>query len=286
MLAGNKLQQQFHVAGLVAIVGTMALVSAFVVSTATSPAFADDAAEDSSSSFDVTCRPTHNLADDPIVFPGQAGASHMHLFVGNRNTDANSTADELREDANDGNETTCRDGYASYDASGYWTPALFVDGERVNPTIITAAYEKRGKPEVKAYPAGMLIVFGDAHADSPQPESIVQWSCERESSGSSSEIPDCGRFNDVTLRINAPDCWDGRQLDSSDHKSHLAYSTSGSCPSSHPVETVGLKLTFTYPISNGDGVTLSSGSTMTAHADFMNGWSQRVFDAFARNISD
>ena len=37
-----------------------------------------------------------------------------------------------------------------------------------------------------------------------------------------------------------PSCWDGKNLDSPDHKSHVAYSNSGglgtpNCPSTHPV---------------------------------------------------
>jgi len=41
------------------------------------------------------------------------------------------------------------------------------------------------------------------------------------------------------LRVNS--CWDGKNLDSADHKSHVAYPSSGTfestgpCPASHPV---------------------------------------------------
>ncbi|GEL93902.1 hypothetical protein CCO02nite_05600 [Cellulomonas composti] len=34
--------------------------------------------------FQANCVPTHTLPDDPIVFPGQAGRSHSHTFMGNR----------------------------------------------------------------------------------------------------------------------------------------------------------------------------------------------------------
>lgn len=282
MLARNS-RELLPATGFVTGVALMTLVAVYLVVIAGTPASAE---EETDESFQVTCTPTHDLADDPIVFPGQPGASHMHLFAGNRNTDAFSTADELSDDANDANETSCRAGYAAYDASGYWTPALYVDGEEVRPSVVVARYETRDKPRLKAYPAGMQIVFGDARAQTPQPVSIVRWSCNgSETMGSSSEIPDCGRNRRVTLRLNAPDCWDGERLDSPNHKEHLAYSSNGSCPASHPVETTGLKLTFVYPITDGAGVTLSSGSTMTAHADFMNGWDQRVFDAEARRIS-
>jgi len=44
----------------------------------------------------------------------------------------------------------------------------------------------------------------------------------------------------IRSTIIFPSCWDGKNLDSPDHKSHLAYSGTGglgfgSCPTTHPV---------------------------------------------------
>ena len=49
--------------------------------------------------FNAACTYSHSLKDDPIVFPGLPGASHMHSFIGNRSTDANTTADTLLANA-------------------------------------------------------------------------------------------------------------------------------------------------------------------------------------------
>ena len=46
--------------------------------------------------FVESCRFSHQAPDDPIVFPGEPGASHQHTFVGNRTTDAFSTFGSLR----------------------------------------------------------------------------------------------------------------------------------------------------------------------------------------------
>src|SRR2546423_3174010 len=46
-------------------------------------------------SFRTVCKYSHMAPDDPIVFPGQSGASHLHVFWGNSLTDANSTAQSL-----------------------------------------------------------------------------------------------------------------------------------------------------------------------------------------------
>lgn len=59
----------------------------------------------------------------------------------------------------------------------------------------------------------------------------------------------------------------------------MAYSgmtrrTRGVCPSTHPVAVPRLALHVHYPTAGGPGVTLSSGSANTAHADFFNAWDQ------------
>jgi hypothetical protein len=46
------------------------------------------------------------------------------------------------------------------------------------------------------------------------------------------------------------------------------------CPASHPIALPAISLIYRYPISGGDGVTLSSGGRYSAHADFFNAWRQ------------
>jgi hypothetical protein len=36
--------------------------------------------------FNASCKVSHHGSDDPIVFPGLAGASHNHTFIGNKTT--------------------------------------------------------------------------------------------------------------------------------------------------------------------------------------------------------
>ncbi|HKR98293.1 MAG TPA: DUF1996 domain-containing protein, partial [Candidatus Dormibacteraeota bacterium] len=107
---------------------------------------------------------------------------------------------------------------------------------------------------------------------------IVRWACRDDQVGGGATPPSCGsQF--VVLRITFPDCWDGRRLDSPDHRSHMAYNYQGGmelgpqkCPASHPVVVPQLRLNVVYPIHDGSGVTLASGPVATAHADFFNGW--------------
>ena len=71
----------------------------------------------------------------------------------------------------------------------------------------------------------------------PQPTRIVYWGCGNGSSVSKvAFVPQCKSGDTgLTVHVLFPDCWDGVHLDSADHKSHMAYSVSDQCPSTHPV---------------------------------------------------
>jgi hypothetical protein len=74
----------------------------------------------------------------------------------------------------------------------------------------------------------------------------------------------------LELRVQFPDCWDGKSADSKNHRSHMAYSVSGRCPSSHPVAVPTLIVVLLYPPVPRAAVPASG--RFAAHADFMNGW--------------
>ena len=56
--------------------------------------------------FREPCNFSHMAFDDPIVFPGQPGAAHLHTFIGNDGTNALSTGDSLTGSGN----STCTGG--------------------------------------------------------------------------------------------------------------------------------------------------------------------------------
>jgi hypothetical protein len=99
--------------------------------------------------------------------------------------------------------------------------------------------------------------------------------------GGGTSIPTCKPGANLELHVRFPDCWDGRNLDSADHKSHMAHSYQAKrgdpktvCPPSHPVLVPMLRLRIVYDSTGGDDVRLSPGDVDAGHADFMNGWDQ------------
>ena len=73
--------------------------------------------------FSVGCRFSHASRDDPIVYPGEPGASHRHGFYGNRSTDADSTRGSLL-----GSSSTCAH---EADLAATWFPAGIFRGRAI-----------------------------------------------------------------------------------------------------------------------------------------------------------
>jgi len=239
--------------------------------------------------FSVQCLSTHQLADDPIVYPGVSGAAHMHEFIGNPSTNANSTFDSMR--AAQG-RVKCD---TQSDTGGYWVPALHKpDGTRV--PVLHGFFYYRGPAGVEQIPPGLKMIAGGDTLNPPQPtatQKSLSWSCV-DSGPFFAQPPNCSKpgvngvpksatnGKPIRAHIHFPNCWDGVNLDSPDHRSHMAYwTTSGrTCPSSHPVRIPKIQFHIVWNIKNGTGTYLSSdhdapGGT-TLHADFWNTWDQAV----------
>jgi hypothetical protein len=218
--------------------------------------------------FPANCPMTHRLSDDPLVFPGQPGGSHNHTFVGNPTTNAKTVPEDLVA-----GRTSCQD---PKDASAYWFPTLFQNGQPVTPQRVTTYYKSgvRDYRTVLPFPAGFRLLVGDARATSLA-QFTGTWTC---GGNEFSAIPaSCPDGSSLIVRLKAPSCWDGVHLDSPDHKSHMAYPVNGICPSDHPVPLPMLQLKVPYKLPGGNttGLSYASGPDYTFHYDFMNGWDQQ-----------
>ncbi|GAA3449905.1 DUF1996 domain-containing protein [Dactylosporangium matsuzakiense] len=234
--------------------------------------------------FHATCTVSHHAADDPIVLPGLAGASHDHTFLGNRSTSATSTADSLLAAG-----TTCT---PAQDHSAYWIPTLYQNGKVVDPKEVTVYYGSRLKDpsRTQPFPFGLRMVTGDAknQSDTPDKQGNHFWCA-----GAGGEVgrtadgqyPVCAKTAGLVRQVTFPDCWDGVHLDSPDHRAHMANGDStGACPASHPVPIPSVSFVIGYPLNTDtSGITLSSGNGFSMHADFFNAWEP---DALAQRVRD
>lgn len=218
--------------------------------------------------FISSCRFSHQNTDDPIVYPNQFGKSHLHQFVGNDSTNAASTLASLQAAT-----TSCR---RSGDTAAYWVPALLQRTTPVAPTGATIYYRRSTKKALRAFPAGLKMIAGSSMALTAQNARVTSWNCgPLVDVANSSQIPTCPSGTDLRLHIRFPSCWDGTNLDSADHQSHMAYPIGRGCPKAHPVSVPAIELIMKYPVAGGPDYQLASGGQFSGHADFFNAWNQQ-----------
>lgn len=252
---------------------------------------------DGTGSFRTTCELSKFIFDDPIVFPGVTGVSHLHMLFGNTAVTGLTNSLTLASSGN----STCIGGIDNRTA--YWTPAMIdASGNAVMPDR-SAFYYKSGQylapSTIQTLPVGLKMIAGDKSATGPQygsdlsdpthpkpgPMQVVTWTClnGKASSPNAATIPACAAGDEVRLTVIFPQCWDGKNLDSPDHKSHVAYPiyAKRQCPSTHPVPIPEITEHFDFPVTPGANPStwhLSSDTDLTkpgglsAHADWMNGW--------------
>ena len=242
-----------------------------------------------SGAFRTVCKYSHMASDDPIVFPNQPGRSHLHTFFGNTGANAYSTADSLLSTGN----STCRGGTANRTA--YWVPAMIDTrtGAPLKPSD-SHFYYKNGPKEIKAstvqpLPQGLRMIAGDPKNASPT--GPFYYNCK--GGPNFKEIPNCAVGTQLYQNITFPQCWDGVNLDSPDHKSHMAYHNKGVCPSTHPVILPQITFRIVYLVTEQDAPRrwrLSSDTYdrrlpagYSSHGDWFNGWKPEVSNSWAKN---
>ena len=237
--------------------------------------------------FRTVCLYSHMNNDDPIANPGQPRASYLHMYWGNTKVTANSTPASVASSGNG----TCRGG--TVDRSAYWVPALIdtKTGAPLAPEMVHVFYESGylgvRPDQIQAMPAGLRMVAGDATASSPQPHAgWVCWEVDRRAPVAGTIPRSCPASNWIALELYFPQCWNGHDLDSPDHRSHLAYSVVGrGCPATHPVALPQISYHVLYPAGAGtdtSGWRLASDTYRAAPGGYavqggwINGWSADI----------
>lgn len=233
--------------------------------------------------FAVKCVPSQVLPDDPIVFPGQPGASHSHTFSGNKSTTGMSTASSLEASA----PTTCT---LLRDRAAYWMPTLYNNGTAVKP-YESRAYYRAGTyngAAVKAIPFGLKMLAGNAMATEAQDAGVAGFQCRTLAAGNTVSKqalpPKCNASGEyLEASVVFPNCWDGVNLDSANHRSHLAYAKADqACDSAHKIRIPQLTFAQRYPVGATTGtVTLAAMMGMTPSNKTLHADAFEVFDPAA-----
>ena len=252
--------------------------------------------------FRLLCNWSKMSFDDPIVYPGQPGVAHLHTFFGNTGIDAYTTSENIRSKGN----ATCRGG--TINLSGYWAPSMIdtTTAKPMAPKYLIVYYKTGYWPYmgdgsvIQPFPKGLKMIGGDPAATTAgegEFSCLMANGANREGTWGRSIPPHCLPGEAVRTRINFPQCWDGINLDSPDHKSHMAvpqaYNSPDSarpfrCPATHPVVLPLITLTIDYDVPAGadtskwrlasDDYDAKKPGGYSIHADWMNGWDPVVSD--------
>ncbi len=256
--------------------------------------------------FTTQCTFSHYAYDDPIVFPGEKGAAHLHMFFGNTLANADSTYDSL---LNSGS-STCNG--LEGNRTAYWAPAVFdADGNLRIPTNIELYYKSHsgGGGGVNLtnndFPDNLAFIGGDASGAGIRDAAIgnvSEWGCyngaitanqNRVVINLGRQIPNCPAGYQLLNHIYMPYCLRGDANDSINNTSQLSYPPggywSGSCPGG-TTELTAVEVFIVYgaedrtPITNNwfiasdvqaDG-SIKPGGT-TSHTDWFGAWNRELF---------
>lgn len=206
---------------------------------------------------------------DPLVNPGLVPSPHLHQIVGGNSFNATLTHDLV-------DHSTCTSCTFVEDLSNYWTAVLFfrarngtfkrvpqVPGDGLSGKGGITVYYIPPRAEggkTTAFRPGFRMLVGDAGlVHGKEGGTVDPKVCHRcmpktgDNSNLNCAAPDGKelplRFCPGGIRsvITFPTCWDGKNLDSVDHKAHMAYPVKGSttdqfdydggtCPETHPVK--------------------------------------------------
>ncbi|KAG9234742.1 hypothetical protein BJ875DRAFT_375744 [Amylocarpus encephaloides] len=202
---------------------------------------------------------------DPLVNPGANPSPHMHQIVGGNAF--NTTMDPALDIGDSSTCTTCS---FSEDFSNYWTAVLYFRARNgtfkrvpqlANQNIETAeggmtvyyiSPDDRNSSLV-AFQRGFRMLAGTAERRTRDSAFVNLFRCydgydEKMNyrpnpmgvaASDTTELPTRHCAGGVRVNTFFPTCWDGVNLDSPDHKTHVAYPVQGvfgNCPKSHPVE--------------------------------------------------
>ncbi|KAF1991758.1 WSC-domain-containing protein [Aulographum hederae CBS 113979] len=250
---------------------------------------------------------------DPVVNPNYLPSPHVHAIAGGSGFKTTMTYEDARA-------SKCGTCNVKEDLSNYWTPKLYyhaedgsfesvpIDGDAGgNMGGMAIYYLHRPGPDndvLHPFPKGFRMVAGDPFRRSFNSSAVAERAVSHRCIGTSLEpngFPDQNCPEGIRTQIVMPSCWDGVNLDSPDHKSHMSYPIDGDfdggrCPKSHPVHLMTLFYEVTYRtdsfsdrwygdkqpfvLANGDGTGYGY------HGDFVNGWDIDVLAKGVKNCVD
>ncbi|MFF7381009.1 DUF1996 domain-containing protein [Streptomyces massasporeus] len=271
----------------------------------------------SGGSFVTSCGVNENglfNSDNIIAAPGVTnGAHHFHDYVGNQSNNAFASDQDLAKA-----ETSCDD---QGDKSSYYWPVVRLQngaqeqdaqkpgggiegnaGEIVTPKQVTLTFVGNPREKVTAMPRLLRIITGDAKSFVNGPANAnASWSCTGfEDRQLKDKYPLCPQGSDVVRTFKFQSCWDGRNIDSANHRTHVAFAdAAGNCPSGfRPIPQLVQRIVYdidapslqdggrTTPLFAVDSFPEQLHKPVTDHGDFINIFDEDLMEEMVDCIND
>jgi len=236
---------------------------------------------------------------DPIVSAGSV-SGHVHTISGASGFALNTSYQQMLD-------SDCTSCLVNQDHSAYWTPALYFQWANGSVTLVQQVgggliyylprFSTSDTTNVTAFPSGLRMLAGTptlrSYNESNLMAQAIGWNCLG-GSGRNPYLPTENCPDGLRGEIRFPSCWDGVNLDSADHMSHMAYSDgeSGPCPADHPVRIVTLFYEMMWSVdpmsdlwdqamntSQPFVLAMGDASGYGYHGDFLDGWDTPVLQS-------
>lgn len=242
---------------------------------------------------------------DPLVEPGNVPSAHVHQIVGGNAFNASMNGDV-------GEQATCTTCTFSEDFSNYWTAVMYfrhTNGSYKKVPIMqntalpnginggmTIYYTQKdfngnGNKKITSFKPGFRMTVGSPTADGKKSVGL-KYVCLADKG---TRFPETSDFPTKKCKAGImtvhhfPSCWDGVNLDSPDHQSHMysttkdAFQEAGPCPASHPVRVAQVAYETLWDTTQFDNMWPKDGSNpfvlsfgdgkgYGTHADYLFGW--------------
>ncbi|MEU9574353.1 DUF1996 domain-containing protein [Streptomyces massasporeus] len=270
----------------------------------------------STGTFTTQCGTNENEnrnSDNVIVAPGVSnGAQHQHDYVGNQSNNAFASDEDLANA-----DTSCQN---QGDKSSYFWPVLRIQdgsddidagqpgggqdgnvGKIVEPAEAQLKFVGNRTSDVVAMPKALRIITGDAKSlTNGLNNANTAWTCTGfEDRQVTDKYPICPDGSSVVRLSNFQSCWDGQNIDSANHRTHVDFvEADGSCSNGFkaiPQLQVRLVYDVQAPqIENGqvqnafavDSFPEQLHKPITDHNDFINFFDDNVMNEMVQCINN
>ena len=251
-------------------------------------------------------------SDNVIVAPGVGnGAQHQHDYVGNQSNTAFASDQDLAN-----SQTTCKN---QGDKSSYFWPVIRLQdgtndidanapgggqdgniGRIVEPSQAELKFVGNKQGDVVAMPTALRIITGDAKAFvNGLNNANTNWSCTGfEDRVVTDKYPICPQGSSVVRTAFFQSCWDGQNIDSANHRTHIDFvEANGSCSNGfQAIPQLQVRLVYDVPapsIQNGqlqnayaiDSFPDQLHKAITDHNDFINFFNQNTMNQVVQCIN-